>query len=197
MRHFSIRNLMACVLVSAVGLAALRNASDLWAGMMLLIALAAVGVAVLGAVILRGWDRHWWAGFAFFGGGYLVLTLAPGFSTEVGPRLVTAMALDHLYSQFLAVSTEGRLPQILRWQHATALAQVDQLRAANRGPGDRELDSALRILINLESQLRGAADQRDFIRVGHALFALLAGLVGGTVAVWFYARRDRAEAAAG
>ena len=35
MRRISIRTLMAFVLVSAVGLAALRNANELWAGMML------------------------------------------------------------------------------------------------------------------------------------------------------------------
>jgi hypothetical protein len=57
MRRFSIRTLMSAIVVSAIGLAALRNASDLWAGIMLLVALAAVGVAVLGAIILRGRDR--------------------------------------------------------------------------------------------------------------------------------------------
>jgi hypothetical protein len=45
MRRFSIPTLMAFVLVSAVGLAALRNANDLWVGMMILLALTAVGVA--------------------------------------------------------------------------------------------------------------------------------------------------------
>jgi hypothetical protein len=54
MRRFTIRTLMSAIVVSAIGLAALRNASDLWAGFMLLVALAAVGVAVLGAIILRG-----------------------------------------------------------------------------------------------------------------------------------------------
>jgi xanthine/uracil permease len=36
-----------------------------------------------------------------------------------------------------------------------------------------------------------------FERIGHAIFALLLGLLGGTVAVWFYARRERATAAGG
>ena len=47
--------------------------------------------------------------------------------------------------------------------------------------------------MNLETQLQGAADRRDFLRVGHSLFALLAGLLGGTIARWFYARRVRGE----
>jgi hypothetical protein len=34
----------------------------------------------------------------------------------------------------------------------------------------------------------GAVNLDPFLRVGHALFALLAGPLGGTVAAWFYAR---------
>jgi hypothetical protein len=44
------------------------------------------------------------------------------------------------------------------------------------------------------AMLPGAANAEEFGRVGHSLFALLAGLVGGTVAVWFYERRERQEA---
>jgi hypothetical protein len=71
------------------------------------------------------------------------------------------------------------------------MVQVDRLRAENRGPGDRELDFEMRMFINLEIQLRVKADQRDLIRVGHSLFAILAGLEGGTVTIWFYGRRER------
>ena len=35
----------------------------------------------------------------------------------------------------------------------------------------------------------------EFLRIGHSLFVLLAGLVGGTVAVGFWGRRERGEAA--
>jgi hypothetical protein len=79
-RRFSIRTLMVLVLVSAVGLAALRSAGDLWAGMLLLLALASVGVAVMGAFIMRGSERYWWVGFAFFSSGYLALAVGPWLS---------------------------------------------------------------------------------------------------------------------
>ena len=98
-RRFSIRALMALVLVSAVGLAALRNANDLWAGMMLMVALAAVGISVMGAVILRGQERYWWAGFAFFGGGYLALALGPGLSDTLQPQLGTTLVLRGVHSR--------------------------------------------------------------------------------------------------
>jgi hypothetical protein len=82
MRRFSIRTLMALIVVSAVGLAALRNANDLWAGMMFLAVLAAVGIALIGTFILRDRERYWWAGFAFFAGSYLVVAFSPWVSDQ-------------------------------------------------------------------------------------------------------------------
>ena len=43
MRRFSIRSLMAVIFVSAIGLAALRDASDIGMGMLLLVALFSAG----------------------------------------------------------------------------------------------------------------------------------------------------------
>jgi hypothetical protein len=43
--------------------------------------------------------------------------------------------------------------------------------------------------INRTSHAR-PAQLADFRRVGHSLFALLAGLLGGTFAVWFYGKRQ-------
>ena len=73
MHRLSIRTLMAVIVVSGVGLAALKNANELWAGIMLLAILIIVGMAILGAILLRGRDRAWWLGFALFTGGYLAL----------------------------------------------------------------------------------------------------------------------------
>ena len=109
MRRFSIRRLMAFIIVAAIGLAALRNANDLWAGMLLLVALAAVGFALMGAAILRGKERHWWAGFAFFGGAYLALSVGPWLGDTIRPQLGTTHLLDRLEQLMF---TSG--PQTLR-----------------------------------------------------------------------------------
>lgn len=45
------------------------------------------------------------------------------------------------------------------------------------------------------SALPGAANRDQFLRVGHSLFALLAGLIGGMIATWFSARRERRDTA--
>jgi hypothetical protein len=189
MRHYSVRSLMAFVLASAVGLAALRNANDWWADMILLITLAAVGVAVLGAIILQGRDRCWWLGFVVFSGGYLALTFSSVVSMEIGSRLVTTRAFGFLHSQATADSSF----EILWQQHARALTYIDTLKARNRRPGDPEFDLTMIRIGNLETQLSGAANRGAFVRIGHCLFALLAGLIGGIVAVWFYALRVWAE----
>jgi hypothetical protein len=55
---------MIAVLISALGLAALRDASYVWEEPILLFALAAFGVTAMAAVILRGSKRYPWAGHA-------------------------------------------------------------------------------------------------------------------------------------
>ena len=162
MHRFSIRTLMAFVLVSAVGLAALKNASDLWAGMMLLVALGSVGIALLGAFILRGKERYWCAGFAFFAGGYVALAFAPWLSETFEVKMGTTYLLGELYSR---VSPEMPGGNTIEQQQVSRLAR------------DAKLE--------------------QFQRVGHSLFALLAGLLGGASATWFYARRKRTEAGVG
>jgi hypothetical protein len=101
MRRYSIRSLMAVVILAAIGLAALRNANELWAGLMLLVALATIGVTLLGTVISRGRERTWWAGFAFFAGGYLLLAEGPWFSPWLQPRLGTTHLLNELHSRLM------------------------------------------------------------------------------------------------
>ena len=71
--RFTIAGLMGAVLVAAVGLSALRNASETWAGVMFLVTYGVLGLAIVGA-ICRGFpERAWWLGFFVFGWGYLSL----------------------------------------------------------------------------------------------------------------------------
>jgi hypothetical protein len=63
-RGSSIRILMVAVLIAAVGLAAFRNASDVWEEPILLVVLGAFGVTGMAAVILRCNERYRWAGHA-------------------------------------------------------------------------------------------------------------------------------------
>ncbi len=168
MRRFSIRTLMALLLVSAVALAALRNASDLWAGMMHLTALGDVGVAILGSINLRGGERAWWQGFAIFSGGYLALTFGPWLPDNFPSKLGTAHIIRAMYD--LKFETPY-LPKV-------KMVEIDETNGTSKSSWVTPTKPSY----------------EHFQRVGHSLFALLAGLVGGSIAARFYARRERVDA---
>ena len=71
--RFSIAGLMGVVVVSAVGLAAWRNADETWAGVMMLLTCGVLALAVVGAFYREGARRAWWLGFSVFGWGYMAL----------------------------------------------------------------------------------------------------------------------------
>src|SRR5689334_12956654 len=89
MKRHTIAGLMLVVLVVAVAAAALRDASDAWAGGLLLLTLLILGTAVIGVAYRREGRRAFWFGYALFGWGYLVLSQAPWFAEQVQPRLPT------------------------------------------------------------------------------------------------------------
>jgi hypothetical protein len=201
MRRLSISSLMAFVLISAVGLAALRNAGELWAGMMLLVAVAAVGVALMATVILRGKERYWWAGFAFFGGGYLALTVGPWPSNTIRPQLGTTHILKEAHSRITRGAPQNApdLPG-LRAEREMLAVKLREAAFSARTGNDAAVKATKREIAKLNQRIDAineATVYDQFERVGHSLFALLAGLVGGMVATWFYTRRERAGTAAG
>jgi hypothetical protein len=97
--RFTIAGLMGLVVVVAVGVAALRFASDLWAGVLLMLTLGTLGAAVLAFHERAGVKRAWWRGFALFGWGYLALAMGPWAAETIAPHLPTSMGLDALYAR--------------------------------------------------------------------------------------------------
>jgi hypothetical protein len=63
----SIAGLMGAVLIAALGLTALRSASDTWSGATLLVTCGVLGLAVVGVVCRDAAERAWWLGFLLFG----------------------------------------------------------------------------------------------------------------------------------
>jgi len=93
MPRFSIGGLMGVVLVASIGLAALRSASEIWAGVMFLVTCGMLALAVVGVVCRRDEKRAWWLGFALFGWGYLALAF---WSSEQLPWVPTMYLLEGL-----------------------------------------------------------------------------------------------------
>ena len=71
--RFPIAGLMGLILIAAVGMAALRNANESWAGVVYLMTSGMLLLAIVGIGCRTGAKRTWWLGFGLFGWGYLSL----------------------------------------------------------------------------------------------------------------------------
>ena len=94
--QFTIASLLAVVLLVAVGVAALREASGLWESGILTLTLAALLISILFAVHRLESRRAHWLGFTLFGAAYLGLSLVP----SIEPRLITTGGLAYLILWF-------------------------------------------------------------------------------------------------
>jgi len=189
MRRFSIRSLMAFVLAVALAITALRNANDVWAGGMLLATPLLLGVALIGGICGAERSRVRRLGFAILGGAYFALVFL-GSPDRYVDRLPTSQLLDYIHRQ-VAPTVAGTF---------TTTAVV----APGVGNGASSVSTANSSAVYVVSSkgilrtgrwaaiLPGASNDEAFTIVGHCLFVMLAGLIGGAVAVWFDARRERA-----
>jgi hypothetical protein len=164
--RFSIGGLMVIVLATAIGLAALRNASQTWAGAMLLLTCGILALGVVGAMVRKGAERAWWLGFSLYGWGYMALWWClPEHPTFVLP---TADLLEIL-GPWLGVAprTEGIYGGLIR---------VD---GSGLGGGGG-----------------GAVLDPSYARTGHCLCALLAALLGSLFSTPFLASSSDPQAGA-
>ena len=196
MRRFSIAGLMAVVLACGVAVAALRNASETWAGGMLLLTLGWLGAAVLGVTYRREAGRAGWFGFALFGGGYLALALGPWPTEQVRSQLPTTLLLDYVHGQVVGASrAQGIYNLLVQGQGTTNLTVATYALTAAGAGGPQPIPVTTLSGRTFRLLFAGAGNYEPFQRIGHCLFALLAGLVGTGIARWFHAGRRRAEAA--
>jgi hypothetical protein len=211
MRRTSILGMMAGVGLIAVGLAALRNADQLWQAVAVTLTLAALGVASMGARQLDGADRAWWGGFAAFGWGYLILSSAPWVGDQVGPIMLPGYLLraahesiaagSSPYYERLAASRED-LAKLRGW-----LANPGMIAASEANPSDPTRANVLAEIKVQESMIAsleasgppptsrwpvlfpGINRRVEFARIGHSLSALASGWFGAAVSRRMWSRR--------
>ena len=99
---------MAVVLVTAFGLAAIKNATATWAGSMFVLTCGALALAVVGVVFRGRAERAWWLGFARLSSDGATLALAFWWRPTL-PTLPTIAPLDAVCSS-LSLSVEFGQP---------------------------------------------------------------------------------------
>jgi hypothetical protein len=116
---------------------------------------------------------------------------------------VLSLGTTFILKEVHARITRGTSPDAvdlpgLRAERETFAAQLREAAFTARSSNDPAVRAAKKAIAKLNQQIDAinAATIYDQLKsVGHSLFAMLAGLIGGTVAAWFYARREPAEAA--
>jgi hypothetical protein len=198
MRRFSIRKLMAGIVIAALAMAALKNASAFWSSVLLMVTLAVIGSAMLGAVAMQGREQHWWRGFALFSGCYLALALGLFPGETLHPPLGTTHLLGQLHEQMhpaMVPAKENLETLVFERQRKTSFLESLLSRSTKSDPMILSVQGQIISLDQQIAVIKSGATYDQFQRVGHSLFALASGLLGGTVAVRFFARQERAGAA--
>jgi hypothetical protein len=109
--RFTIANLLVIVVFLAIGLGALREATDIWDSGVFGVILTVLLISVLLIIHRKGIKRAYWIGFALFGGSYLVMTLVPSVETRLpttkGLAYLDSKVSDRLTGWTFVVSTDG------------------------------------------------------------------------------------------
>lgn len=165
--RFSIATLLMVVAFSGLGLAALRYASPLLAGLVMGATAVVLLTSILAAILER--ERSSWLGFAIFGWGYVVLVWgfgvldAPG---RYGPPMVplTGQLFDMAYPILHATP-----------DYMTNRDYTDPAPGMSFPPGTLAWDSVGRLA---------------FHQTGHAIASLSSGFLGMLIASWLTLRRN-------
>jgi hypothetical protein len=193
MRRISIRTLMVVVIMSAIFLAALRNADDTWATPTTFLAVACIGLGVVWARALHGRERAWWFGFAAVGGAYLAVSLSPLKHGLFMTHLLDFVHARVCVSTIRLYGTNWSDRDTVSFMVAYADGAVRNIDVPTSVVNSKSTDDLLATFepaINRwRSALPGAVNRGSFQRVGQNLFSLLAGLIGGTAFAWFYGTR--------
>jgi hypothetical protein len=114
--RFTLAQLMAIVLFTGFGFAALRNADAFWASATYTLALLMISVAPLGALTRKGRARMAWAGVAVFGWTRLLVGALPHFRDSVfgfgpipSPGLLTESGYQYLLRYLLINPSLGHV----------------------------------------------------------------------------------------
>jgi hypothetical protein len=176
--RFSIANLLVLILVLGVGFAALRESSELWESSLFTLALFGLLISILLAIHRHESRRAFWLGFAVFGSIYLGCSLIP----PIEGRIVTTKLLTYLDSK-----VPGRAPQVFTIQLTGSIppAPGNQIQNLAFSLNAAQLATSNQGQVRIWNVATGkifagwGGTTENFVRIGHTLFALLLGWLGG------------------
>ena len=201
MPRFSIKTMMVYMSFIAVGLAALRNANELWAGTIVVLTVGMLGTCVFSVHHGQTKMRNWWFGFALFGCGYVLIAFGPLFSElksllpssqlcaylhEWSLPSTESISTDQLEANYNAYDTFLKESQLTRSAIENYEAAREQIKAQliargsplTQGMQLSPLEQRRHLLLGL---LTGLENVKAFDTVAHGLSALLAGLIGAVI----------------
>ncbi len=133
--RFTVANILALIAVLAVGLAAMRDGSDLTERAAFSLMLVALFVGLVGAIVRR--SEGAWVGFAICGWGYALLAFVPAISREVAPHLLTTEPLDGLVKRLSPPAAKPPAIPQLNSQYMTMIGSMENLSMSGGGsPGN-------------------------------------------------------------
>jgi hypothetical protein len=181
--RFSIASLMAAVLLLAVGFAALRMASALWASAVFTITVTLLAAAILGAAACRGPSRIACLGFGVFGWTYLLATfwLWPAPNGVTAPPFLTKALLDFFQPTLNTAAVMSIDPG-----PAGEMSTEDAPIVTTIVPGSKNMATMTPFTGRVVNLLH-------YRRIGHALAAIVFGLLGALLGTLLSARREAAD----
>jgi hypothetical protein len=186
--RFNIASLLALIVVFGVGIAALREASDLWDNGLFNFVLGILLTSILLAIHRTDARRAFWLGFALFGWAYLGLALIP----PIESRLITTKALARLGATaprpiaaglaYFDYDNDGQMDIYIanNSQPNTVYRNIGNgaFQDVSVAAGSKPASKLYNFLVGAAPPLTSGTSE-NFVRIGHSLFALVAALVGG------------------
>ena len=202
MLRFSLGSLFLALLYSSVACAALVNANGIWPQVAVTLTVAILLASTLAAIFAAQGRRVFAIGFSATGWLYLLLVLSD--VTNIRPLLLTDAAMNRLYSvlhagppspyglQYARVATANPQGPVQPLVYTTPVPAPTYVRRT--GPRDFLAPPVLPVpppgsyAVALAEPV---VDPITFANIGHSIWAVMVGLMGGAVGQVLYTRSRR------